>query len=98
MNWTALFERRHTSGRPRAEASVPSEVGGADQPRTVAQPGAAYLERGPIAAARQMVSEGSSGRAEQQLIGGAHSAADHDHRRVEHRGKGCDALTEPPAH
>src|SRR6478735_1089253 len=85
---------------PMKSATVPlpsRQVGGADQPGAVPEPCLADLRDGPEPAAHELTRERRPRGVEQQLVGLADAATDHDDARVEDLGQRRDALAEPAA-
>ena len=73
----------------------PGQVGGADQPGVLAELGHPDGGGGPVATGGQLGLEGLPGRADQQLPGLGHPAAEDEDPRVQDRGQVGHAVAEP---
>src|SRR5690349_11490584 len=89
------------TSRPPRPASrrrlVAGQVGGADEPRLVAQPGRDDLRLGAVATSGEPTAEVLTCRAEQQLAGRGHATADDEGAGVERCREVGDADAEPVA-
>src|SRR6478735_3716973 len=94
--------RSTCSGRPpgrtaTGSAAGPRELGGPDETGIAAEHGAHDPRLRTVAAPRELPAEGLTGRADEHLVGRAHSTADDEEAGVEGRGEVGQPDTEPLA-
>src|SRR5689334_21838987 len=91
------MDRSSVTPRNGTVVTGPGEVGGADHPGFPPQLREPHLGDRPVAASREIRSEGLLHPAPQDLPRGGHAAADDEQARVEHRRELRETEADPAA-